>query len=74
MFYIGIATFIAVLLVGLFDGNWPEFLTPLNAVDDAIYGVAGNFALVIEGALFISPGLLLARLGEALKRKADNYD
>jgi hypothetical protein len=66
---VGAAALGGIFMVVLVNGTWPTFFSPIRSVFTAIGNSVGNWALVIEGWLFVGPGLLLRALGAKLRDK-----
>jgi hypothetical protein len=63
---IGLILFVGIFVIVLANGSWPQFLEPVRARFAIISDFVGGFALIVEGAIFVGPGILIAWLGQHL--------
>lgn len=69
LFYAGIAAFAGIFIIVMINGTWPALLYPVKALFATLNDWVGGFAIIVEGWLFLGPGLLLIWLGKAMERK-----
>lgn len=62
----GLALIFAVVIV---NGSWPAFLAPVRELFSALGNTIGGAALVVEGLMFIGPGLALQAIGRKLQHR-----
>ena len=71
LFYLGLAALAGIFIIVLVNSTWPAFLKPVQTLFAALTDIVGGFAFVIEGLIFLGPGLALVKLGEALEASAE---
>jgi len=59
----------AIFLVVLINGQWPEFLSPIQNAARGISDFIGGLVWLVWVAVFIGPGFLVHSLGEILASK-----
>jgi hypothetical protein len=69
LFYVGLATLAGIFVIVVVNGTWPGFLKPAQWLFSAVSGYVGDFAIVVQGLLFLGPGILLFKAGEAMERQ-----
>ena len=68
-FYVGLASFAGIFIVVMLNGTWPAILHPVKALFSTLNDYVGGWAIIIEGWLFLGPGLFLIWLGNEIQRK-----
>jgi hypothetical protein len=68
LFYVGVAAIVGIFLVVLLNRHWPTFLKPVQHLFAGLSHYIGGWAFPVEIFIFIGPGLVLIRLGDALQR------
>ena len=71
LFYVGLAAFAGIFIIVMFNGTWPIFLSPVKILFSTLSNYVGGWALIVEGWLFLGPGILLVKFGDALLKKQD---
>lgn len=62
--------FVAVML----NGGWPDSFAPIRALFRLLGDTIGDAAIVVEGLIFIGPGLLVRALGTKIREKNERLE
>ena len=66
---LGGVTFAGIFLIVLVNGTWPAFLHPVQHRFALASDFFGSYAFIVELMIFVGPGLLLAFIGQKLRKE-----